>query len=67
MEAHLTPRQLRELFLFADLDDEQLDWIAGCGDVVEVPAGRTSSPRASSPLLLRAAVGHRLDEPDDRR
>src|SRR5689334_8386896 len=39
MEAHLTPEQLRELFLFADLDPEQLDWIAGCGDVVEVPAG----------------------------
>jgi signal transduction histidine kinase len=39
MEAHLPPEQLRELFLFADLDPEQLDWIAGCGDVVEVPAG----------------------------
>jgi signal transduction histidine kinase len=39
MEAHLTPEQLRELFLFADLDPEQLDWIAGCGDVVEVSAG----------------------------
>ena len=39
MEAHLTPEQLRELFLFADLDPEQLDWIAGCGDVVEIPAG----------------------------
>jgi len=39
MEAHLTPEQLRELFLFADLDPEQLDWIAGCGDVVGVPAG----------------------------
>ena len=39
MEAHLTPEQLRELFLFADLDPEQLDWIAGCGDVVDVPAG----------------------------
>ena len=39
MNAHLTPDELRELFLFADLTPEQLEWIAGCGDVVEVPAG----------------------------
>jgi len=39
MNAHLTPDELRELFLFADLAPEQLEWIAGCGDVVEVPAG----------------------------
>jgi signal transduction histidine kinase len=39
MDAHLTPDELRELFLFADLSDEQLDWLAGCGDIVEYPAG----------------------------
>ena len=39
MDTHLTPDELRELFLFADLAPEQLDWVAGCGDVVEVPAG----------------------------
>ena len=39
MDAHLTPDELRELFLFADLTPEQLDWVAGCGDVVEVAAG----------------------------
>jgi signal transduction histidine kinase len=39
MNAHMTPDELRELFLFADLAPEQLEWIAGCGDVVEVPAG----------------------------
>jgi signal transduction histidine kinase len=39
MNAHLTPDELRELFLFADLTPEQLDWIAGCGDVVEIAAG----------------------------
>ena len=39
MNAHMTPDELRELFLFADLTPEQLDWIAGCGDVVEVAAG----------------------------
>jgi signal transduction histidine kinase len=35
----LTPAQLRELFLFADLDDEQLAWVATHGDVVSHPAG----------------------------
>ncbi len=35
----LTPEQLRGLFLFADLTDEQLAWVAAHGDVVEVPAG----------------------------
>ena len=37
--AHLTPEELRELFLFADLDDEQLGWVAAHGDVVEVARG----------------------------
>ena len=35
----LTPAELRELFLFADLDDEQLAWVAEHGDVVTFPAG----------------------------
>ena len=35
----LAPDELRELFLFEDLDDEQLAWVAGNGDVVECPAG----------------------------
>jgi signal transduction histidine kinase len=39
MDAHMTPDELRDLFLFADLKPEQLEWIAGCGDVVEVAAG----------------------------
>lgn len=34
-----TQDELRELFLFADLTLEQLDWIAGHSDVVAVPAG----------------------------
>jgi signal transduction histidine kinase len=37
--ARLTPGQLRELFLFADLDPAQLAWVAETGDVVAVPAG----------------------------
>jgi signal transduction histidine kinase len=37
--ARLAPGELRELFLFADLADEQLDWVAAHGDVVSYPAG----------------------------
>jgi signal transduction histidine kinase len=37
--ARLAPEELRTLFLFADLTDEQVAWIAEHGDVVEVPAG----------------------------
>jgi signal transduction histidine kinase len=36
---HLPPADLRELFLFADLDDEQLAWVSGNADVVAVAAG----------------------------
>ena len=35
----IPPEQLRELFLFEDLDDHQLTWICEHSDVVEVPAG----------------------------
>ncbi len=35
----LTPDELRTLFLFESLDDDQLAWLAGVGRVVEYPAG----------------------------
>ncbi len=35
----LSPAELRELFLFTDLDDEQLAWVAEHGEVVAFPAG----------------------------
>ncbi|UOY02291.1 ATP-binding protein [Blastococcus sp. PRF04-17] len=35
----LTPDELRELFLFEDLDDDQLGWVAANGDVVDFAAG----------------------------
>lgn len=35
----LAPGELRELFLFEDLDDDQLAWVAANGDVVECAAG----------------------------
>ena len=37
----LTPDELRTLFLFEELDDDQLDWLAADGRVVEYPAGAT--------------------------
>jgi signal transduction histidine kinase len=37
----LTPKDLRTLFLFEQLDDGQLDWLAARGRVVEYPAGTT--------------------------
>jgi signal transduction histidine kinase len=37
--ARLSPEELRGLFLFADLDDDQLAWVAEAGDVVSFPAG----------------------------
>jgi signal transduction histidine kinase len=43
MSAHLTPDELRTLFLFADLDAEKLDWVAEHGDVVAYPAGSVVS------------------------
>jgi signal transduction histidine kinase len=38
-ERRLTPDELRGLFLFEDLDDEQLAWVSDNGDVVDRPAG----------------------------
>ncbi|RFU21567.1 ATP-binding protein [Geodermatophilus marinus] len=38
-ERGLAPAELRELFLFADLDDEQLDWVAAHADVVGYDEG----------------------------
>jgi signal transduction histidine kinase len=40
---HLDPTQLRELFLFADLSDRQLEWISANGDVVSHRAGESVS------------------------
>ena len=37
---HPSLTQLRELFLFADLDEEQLAWVAEHADIVEVAAGQ---------------------------
>jgi signal transduction histidine kinase len=38
-ELRLTPEELRGLFLFEDLDADQLAWVADNGDVVDCPAG----------------------------
>jgi signal transduction histidine kinase len=39
----VTPDGLRDLFLFADLTDKQLDWVAANGDVVPYAAGTSVS------------------------
>ncbi len=60
MSDHLTPSELRELFLFADLDDEQLAWVAAHGDVVETPAGEDvvveGEPARCFHVLLSGAI-----------
>jgi signal transduction histidine kinase len=38
-QQRLTPAALRELFLFEDLDEAQLTWVAANGDVVDFPEG----------------------------
>ena len=38
-EQRLSADELRELFLFEDLDDDQLAWVSGNGDLVDRPAG----------------------------
>jgi signal transduction histidine kinase len=38
-EEHLSPDELRELFLFTDLTDDQLAWVSEHADVVAAPAG----------------------------
>jgi signal transduction histidine kinase len=38
-EQRLTPEELRGLFLFEDLDGDQLAWVAANGNVVDRPAG----------------------------
>jgi len=60
MSAHLTPDELRQLFLFADLDDEKLEWVAEHGDVVAYPAGSVVSaegaPAECFSLLLEGTL-----------
>src|SRR5690349_17444574 len=41
MTSSLTPAELKTLFLFEALSDEQLRWLAGKGDVRSYPAGGT--------------------------
>ncbi len=56
----LTADQLRELFLFADLTDEQLAWVSEHGDVVDVPAGQDivleGEPAACFHVLLTGSI-----------
>jgi len=56
----LTPDELRTLFLFAELDDDQLAWLADRGHVVEYAAGNTihaeGSPATCFLVLLSGTL-----------
>jgi signal transduction histidine kinase len=56
----LTPADLRTLFLFEQLDDDQLAWLAERGRVVEYPAGATihaeGSPASCFMVLLSGTL-----------
>jgi signal transduction histidine kinase len=58
--SRLTHEQLRELFLFVDLDDEQLTWVREHGDVVGYPAGAQvlteGEPAACFFVLLEGTI-----------
>ncbi len=60
LPAHLPADELRTLFLFADLSDDQLAWIAEHADVVEVPAGadivREGEPASCFHVLLSGTI-----------
>jgi len=59
-ERRIPPEELRELFLFEHLDDEQLAWVGEHGDVVDVPAGHEltteGAPAECFYVLLRGAL-----------
>jgi signal transduction histidine kinase len=56
----LTPKELRTLFLFEQLDDDQLAWLADRGRVVAYPAGATihaeGSPASCFMVLLSGTL-----------
>ena len=56
----LSTDELRTLFLFEKLNDDQLAWLAGKGRVVEYPAGATihaeGAPAASFLVLLSGTL-----------
>jgi signal transduction histidine kinase len=56
----LTPANLRTLFLFEQLDDDQLAWLAERGRVVDYPAGATihaeGSPASCFMVLLSGTL-----------
>jgi signal transduction histidine kinase len=56
----LTPDELRPLFLFEELDDDQLAWLSERGRVVEYPAGATihaeGSPASCFMVLLSGTL-----------
>ena len=48
MSATVSPEELRGLFLFEDLDEDQLAWLTRCGKVEEYPAEEVSRQRGAN-------------------
>src|SRR4051812_22498365 len=57
----MTPDELRDLFLFTELTDEQLDWVASNGRVEDYPAGTEvtteGQPATGFFVLLSGTIG----------
>ncbi|WP_283136607.1 ATP-binding protein [Rhizohabitans arisaemae] len=53
----LPPDELRKLFLFEKLDDEQLDWLSEHGWVVELPGGATVFEQGEPAEVLVVLLG----------
>lgn len=48
MSATVSPEELRGLFLFEDLDEDQLAWLTRCGKVEEYPADGVICPQGEA-------------------
>jgi len=69
-DRRLSPDEVRQLFLFEHLDDEQLGWLASHGDVVDTPGSewvfREGEPAQCFYVLLSGTMAlYRRVGPDD--
>jgi len=59
-EQQLTPAELKTLFLFEALSDEQLGWLAEKGSVQSFPAGATVFAEGDPAEIGRASCRERV-------
>jgi signal transduction histidine kinase len=70
VQGHLTPDELRTLFLFEALDEQQLQWLSEHGWVAEIPTGETvlgeGEPAEVMVMLLSgtASMSRRVGQDD---